>query len=143
MKRVLIVAGILAVAAGACSNDGGSVQTTPTPSAVISSVASAANEALCNAQSTALQIVSQAQSGAVTSKSDADAKLTELQTTLDEQATMLDSQDQATLATTVRSLADAVSQLKAAIDGQNTTDMVSAAAKVGSIIASLPACPSP
>jgi hypothetical protein len=143
MKRTLIVSSLFALAAGACSNDGGSVTGTPTPSAVISSAAAAANQALCNAQATALTIVGEAQSGAISSQSDVDAKLTQLQSTLAQQATDLDAQGQATLASSVRNLADAVAQLKTAIDGQNASAIVSAAAKMGSIIASLPACPSP
>jgi hypothetical protein len=143
MKRALIVTSLLALAAGACSDDGGSVTSTPTPSAVISSAAAVANQALCNAQATALMIVGEAQSGAISSQSDVDAKLSQLQSTLGQQAADLDAQGQATLATSVRNLADAVGQLKTAIDGQDASAMVSAAAKVGSIIASLPACPSP
>jgi hypothetical protein len=143
MKRALLVCSIVAVAAGACSNDNGSISGTPTPSAVISSAASAANRALCSAQDTALEVVAQAQSGAVTSQTDVDAKLTELQGTLEQQAANLDAQGQATLATSVRGLAGAVVQLKTAIEGQDAAAIVSAATKVGSLIASLPACPSP
>src|SRR4029453_18493126 len=115
--------------------------TTPTPSAVISSAASAANQAICEAQTKALEVVGQVQSGQVSAISDATTKLGEIQGTLDTQASNLESQGQDALAATVRTLANAVDQLKTAVENRSTGAIVSAATKVGTAVASLPACP--
>jgi hypothetical protein len=140
MKRAIMTIGLLAIFATACSSNSGTVNTTPTPSAVISSAASAANQAICDAQTKAMQIVGQVESGQLTSISDATTKLGELQAALDTQASNLDSQGQPSLAANVRAVADAVGLLKTAVQSQSTSSMVSAATKVGTAIASLPAC---
>jgi chemotaxis protein histidine kinase CheA len=142
MKGLLIATGILGLAAAGCSNGSGNLSTTPSPSAVISSAATTANQAVCAAQQQATQIVSQVRSEAVSSQSDLVAKLGELQSSLETQASNLDAAGQTTVATTLRSLADAVGQLKTAVQDQSTQDIVEAAAKVGSMIAALPACAS-
>jgi hypothetical protein len=141
MKRTIIAVGLIAIFAAACSSNTGAVNTTPTPSAVISSAASVVNQAICDAQTKALQFVSQVQSGQVPPMTDATATLGEIQGTLDTQASNLESQGQDALAATVRILANAVGQLKTAVENQSTATMISAATKVGTAIASLPACP--
>jgi NADPH-dependent curcumin reductase CurA len=140
MKRLLIAAVTLGLAAAACSNSSGNLSTTPTPSAVISSAAGAVNQAVCAAQAKAMEVVNQVQSGAASSKADLVTKLGDVQSSLETQAANLDASGQSTVATGVRNLASAVEQLKTAIQDQSARDIVEAAAKVGTSIASLPAC---
>jgi hypothetical protein len=140
IKPVLIVAGIIAFVAGACSNDNASLSVTPTPSAVISSAASVANQAVCEAQDQVSQILSQVQAGTITSQ--ADSVVSQVQSTLDQEATTLDSQGNAGLATDVRNLSGALGTLKSAIDSQDATTIATAAGQVVAALSQLPICPS-
>ena len=129
MKRSLIVAGILALTAGECSNDSATVSGTPTPGAVISSAAlRVASQVVCEAQGQVSQILSQVQAGTITSQ--AGTALSQVQSTLDQEATTLETQGNARLATAVRSLSSALGSLKSAIDSQDTSTIATSAGLV-------------
>jgi hypothetical protein len=142
MKRAFIVAGILAISAAACSNDNGTISTSPIPSSVITSASAAASQAVCDAQSKLSQFLGQVQSGATPSKADADALLSQVQTTLDQEATTQDGQGNSGLAGNLRTLSASVGVLKSAVDTLPPAAIAAPAQAVAGVIASLNLCPS-
>jgi hypothetical protein len=98
---------------------------------------------VCDARGRVFDVVGQVQTGAVQSKADVATQLDTLARQLDTEAERLRSQGLDQAAKSVDDLSTATSQLADAVEGADTSAIVSAAAKAATAIQAIPGCPSP
>ena len=138
--RSLVVVSVLALVAAGCSG-GGSASTTGSPSVGAGASASVGiavgARQLCQIESGLQTIVSDIESGSISSKDELMSRLDSLRTQLDTFASKATSANDSVIATSAKDAASAVGSLEDQLQGVSFRDVQSIASTIGSAIGQL------